>query len=137
VLPTVTLLATLALGPAPGELPPIRADVDPDSFRLRTGSLELGVGWRPTLSDQGAGNYPPPCGFNVACGVTPRLGFDFEFGRPAARLLLGTYHAPMPTFSGNIATIEAFMIEIGALFGGPRIRAGVSATAARPISAPP
>jgi len=122
MLSTIALLATLALGPEQA-LPPSRAELEPRRFRLRTGSLELGVGWRPTLSSDG--EYPPPCGFNALCGVTPRLGFDFEFGSRAVRLLIGSYRAPVPIFPGDIMVIEAYMIEAGVLFGNEKIRAGV------------
>lgn len=124
MLQTLALLGTLALAPGSTEaLPPERAEVEPKRFRLRTGSLEIGVGWRPTLSSYL--DEPLPCGYNIACGVTPRIGFDFELGSRSARLVLGSYHAPIPLFNGDLAVIEAFIVEAGALFGGPRFRAGV------------
>jgi hypothetical protein len=117
-------LATLALssvvanaGPA---LPPTRAELDPKRFRLRTGSLEIGVGWRPEYDIQHG-----VCGLNIACGVTPRIGFDLELGSRAVRLVVGSFTAPMPMFTGDLVTLDAFMIEIGVLFGGPNVRGGI------------
>ncbi len=119
-----TLIATLGwsstVQAAPADLPPERAQIEPRQFRLRTGSLELGAAWRPELASN-------PCGANLLCGVTPRFGFDVEFGSRAVRLVTGVYHAPVPTFTGDLVSFEAFMVELGALFGGPRVRAGIIA----------
>lgn len=125
-LATSLALASIArpatAAPPRAELPPSRADVEPHEFRLRTGSLEIGAAWRPEF-------YPPdaPCGINHLCGVTPRLGFDFELGSRAVRLVVGSYHAPVPTISGDLVALEVFMIEVGVLFGGPRVRGGIIA----------
>lgn len=115
----LTLVLPAILLSAPLEQPPERSDIEPDRFRLRTGSLEIGAAWRPEL-------YLPVCGENPLCGFTPRLGFDLELGSRAVRLLTGVYTAPVPTFSVDLASIEAFMVEVGVLFGGPRIRAGLA-----------
>jgi hypothetical protein len=112
----------LRAAPPATERPPPRSEVEPHRFKLRTGSLEVGAAWRPEF-------YPPnaPCGYNLLCGVTPRLGFDFELGTRAIRLVVGSYSAPVPTFSGDLGSFEAYMIEVGALFGGPRVRGGIIA----------
>jgi hypothetical protein len=119
----------LALADAPGSEPtPTADDVDveaeskPRRFRLQTASMEIGVGWRPEF--YGTPNSPPPCGLNVLCGVTPRVGFDAEFGTRAARLVVGGYTAPIPYFVGVVA-LEALMFDAGGLFGGPKVRAGL------------
>jgi len=108
-----------ASSPGNPDLPPTRAEIEPKRFRLRTGSLELGVAWRPELSSAGV------CGYNILCGFTPRLGFDFELGSRAARLLAGSHIVPIPTFTGDLVSLEVFMVEVGALFGGPRVRGGI------------
>jgi hypothetical protein len=106
----------------------LRADVEPQRFRLRTGRMYLGARWKPILSVPSWARQTAPCGLNVACGVSPQLGFDLELGSRAARLLLGTYTAPLFWFNAgrDVALAEFFILEIGGLFGGPNVRAGVS-----------
>lgn len=50
------------------------------------------------------------------------MGFDVELGSRAVRMVVGGYSAPLPYFFGEVA-----MIQLGALFGGPRVRAGLIA----------
>lgn|GEM_PF-3001683 len=106
------------------ELAPLRADVAPTKFRLRTGRFFVGGQWRATLTGPNA-----PCWWNTGCGVSPVLGFDLESGSRAARLLTGVYTAPMPWVTGGSdgEQAEFLMLEVGALFGGPNVRAGFSA----------
>jgi hypothetical protein len=116
---TIALSTMLGWAPAAGstkaDLPPARADLEPKRFRLRTGSFEIGVGWRAELG------FYDPCEF-PGCGFGPRVGFDVELGSRAVRMVVGAYTAPLPYFFGEVA-----MIELGALFGGPRVRAGLVA----------
>ena len=104
---------------AEADLPPARADLEPKRFRLRTGSFEIGVAWRPEYSVEGV------CGFNPICGFTPRVGFDLELGSRTVRLVVGSFTAPVPTFTYDLVSLEAFMLETGVLFGGPKIRGGL------------
>ena len=101
--------------PAEDELPPTRAELEPGRFRLRTGSFEIGVVWRAE------GGFYNPCEIDPLCGVGLRVGFDVELGTRAVRMVVGGHTAPLPYFISNLA-----MIEIGALFGGPRVRAGLT-----------
>ena len=120
---SLTLADSGADAPQP-ELAPLRADVEPHKFRLRTGRMYVGAQWRATLT----GPYAP-CWFNIACGVSPVVGFDLESGTRWARLLTGVYTAPMPWVTGGSdgEQAEFLMLEVGALFGGPNLRAGLSA----------
>jgi hypothetical protein len=118
--PVAALVLSTVLGWAPSTtaepgLPPTRADLEPRRFRLRTGSFEIGVGWRAEFGFFSACDIP-------LCGFGPRVGFDVELGSRAARMLVGGYTAPLPYFFGDVA-----MIEFGALFGGPKVRAGLTA----------
>ncbi|MEM6290436.1 MAG: hypothetical protein AAGA54_04195 [Myxococcota bacterium] len=61
--------------------------------------------------------------------MSPVLGFDLESGRRRARLLTGFYTAPIPWATGGSGGDQAefMMLELGGLFGGPNVRAGLSA----------
>jgi hypothetical protein len=113
----------LALWSEPVAEPPAPSKPDAKRFRLRTGSLEVGLGWRAEFYPDIPG--PSVCSYNIACGFTPRVGFDFEFGSRAARLVVGSFTAPIPFISGDVIVLEPFIVEVGGLFGGPKIRAGV------------
>lgn len=109
-------------------VPPLRADVEPRKFRLRTGRLYVGARWRPALRTAMISGDSRPCGINLACGVSPQIGFDLELGSRASRLLVGAYTAPLPWIGAgaDVVTGEFLIVELGGLFGGPKVRGGVS-----------
>jgi hypothetical protein len=89
-MPVTSMLLLLALWSA---APPAEEQADAKRFRLRTGSLAVGLGWRAEFYPDISG--PSVCSYNIACGFTPRVGFDLEFGSRAARLVVGSYTAPI------------------------------------------